>query len=134
MRNPQVIAYSAFLVASLWSTAPLTAQGDGPVPLRLLEPQRTRAFTEAAALHAAALTRLPPSASAGLWIVQDAQGRLVSSGILTPFPKSIGSETYGTVVPGASGRAAIAYGFARTLQSPTRPAFRVAYVTLASAD
>jgi hypothetical protein len=62
--------------------------------------QQSPAFREAVRLHAATVAALRSPESAGLWVVQDAEGALISSGVLAQFPTEISSEDYGNVVPG----------------------------------
>jgi hypothetical protein len=131
MRLPKLLHCLRLLLVGAALAPSLMAQTTKPVPISYLSPQRTPAFSAAARRHAHDMTQFGPSTSAGLWIVQDARGRLVASAVLTPFPTSISSENYGRVVPGAAGRAAARFGFARTLATATRPAYRVAFVTLA---
>ena len=130
MRFPKLLRCLSPLLLGMALAPSLMAQAAKPVPLSYLSPQRSPAFSAAARRHAQEMTQLGPSASAGLWIMQDARGHLVASGVLSPFPTTISSDNYGRVVPGAAGRAAAAFGFARTLGTQTRPAYRVAYVTL----
>jgi hypothetical protein len=131
MHSGRQLLIAMLVLGPLGTTVPLSAQGTGPVAVSSLEPLRTPAFSAAAKLHAHALEELAPSTPAGLWIVQDARGQLIASGVANPFPHSISSENYDTVVPAVRGKRAKAFGFARTLGTSTRPAFRVIYVTLA---
>ena len=120
------------ILGPLGSALPLAAQGSGVVAVSSLAPQRTAAFSAAAKLHAQTLAQLSSSSPAGLWIVQDARGHLVASGVANPFPRELSSENYEALIPGVRGKRAKEFGFARTLGTSTRPAFRVIYVTLAS--
>jgi hypothetical protein len=92
--------------------------------------ESTAAFVGAARLHADSLARLPATAQAGLWIVQDTKGRLISSGILSPFPTTFSSDHIADVVPGAAGLSPIEFGFALTPAERNRPAVRAAFVTV----
>ena len=103
-----------------------TARG----PLAQLPEHNTPAFVEAARRHAPELQAWASADDAGLWVVEDSLGHLVASGVLATFPTTISSSDYETVVPGALGLEARAFGFARTPSSRSQPAFRVAYVTL----
>ena len=108
---------------------PLHAQAS----LADLKERNTDAFVTVVRLHAAEIAKLPQPGQAGIWLVQDSTGRLVSSGVLKTFPLSISSESYGQVVPGAAGKRAIEFGFARTPVVGGAGPFRVAYVTVAAA-
>jgi hypothetical protein len=124
---------SCLVVPVALSIAPTAqAQARQRATLETITPLRTPAFRTAAQRHAAAMMALPATHSAGLWIVQDAHGRLIDSGILDPFPTKITSDNYGQVVPGAAGKVATEFGFSRTLGTAQRPSFRAVYVTVAA--
>ena len=97
-----------------------------------LAEQQSPAFTEAARLQASAIASLPAPADAGIWLVQDTNGQLLASGVLSSFPTSISSSDYTTVVPGAAGLHAVEFGFARTTRFHGHGPFPVAYVTVAA--
>ena len=92
------------------------------------------AFAEAARLQAPRIAALAAPNEAGIWLVQDANGHLLSSGVLTEFPATISSSDYATVVPGAAGLHADEFGFARTSQAAGFGPFRVAYVVVAASS
>jgi hypothetical protein len=98
-----------------------------------LSEQHTAAFIEVVQLYAADIAKLPQPAEAGIWLVQDAAGHRISSGVLKTFPAKISSENYGQIVPGAAGQRAIEFGFARTPVVGAAGPFRVAYVTVEAA-
>jgi len=116
-----VLVASASLASAAWSQAPLSK----------LPEQNTPAFRQVVQLYAADIAKLPQPAAAGIWLVQDGAGRLISSGMLATFPASISSDDYGQVVPGAAGLRAQAFGFARTPVVNGAGPFRVVFVTVA---
>jgi len=128
--GPRICAVLALpLVASLLTASPAWPQAS----LSVLKERDTPAFREVVQRHAADIAKLPHPAEAGICLVQDTAGRLLSSGILTSFPAGISSEDYGQVVPGAAGLKAVEFGFARTPVVGGAGPFRVVYVTAAVA-
>jgi len=123
------IALALPLVATALVVGPARSQAT----LSTLRETDTPAFREVVQRHAADIAKLPRPADAGIWLVQDTTGHLISSGILTSFPAGISSEDYGQVVPGAAGLQAVAFGFARTPVVSGAGPFRVAYVTVPAA-
>jgi hypothetical protein len=101
-------------------------------PWAALPERHSPAVTEAARHQASAIAMLPVPADAGIWLVQDTNGQLVSSGVLSSFPTSINSSNYAVLVPGAAGFHAEEFGFARTAKVDGLGPFRVAYVTVAA--
>ncbi|MDZ4862642.1 MAG: hypothetical protein SGJ01_04275 [Gemmatimonadota bacterium] len=124
LRSWVVGALSVAIVA-----APTQAQQPKAVALAALPPCLTPACDKVISIHQAALTALPLPEQAGIWIVQDADGRLLSSGVLNPFPTEISSQTYGKIVPGAAGLVAVGFGLAKTRAMNGHGPFRVVYVT-----
>ncbi len=112
---------SALLASPAQSQAPVSALTEG----------RTEAFQVVVRLHAAQLATLPHPEKAGIWLVQDAGGHRISSGVAEVFPASISSYDFGYVVPAAAGHTALEFGFARTPVVDNQGPFRVVYVTVA---
>ncbi|MBX3134566.1 MAG: hypothetical protein KF689_14380 [Gemmatimonadaceae bacterium] len=92
----------------------------------------TGAFAEAAQKHAEELARVASAPEAGLWLVQDASGRLVASGVNAELPSEISSEAIDHTIPGAKGADVLEFGFARTAARNARTSVRVAYATVPS--
>ena len=126
-RRPRILVPALLICASFAS--PLRAQPS----LADLQERNTEAFVAVVRLHAAELAKLPQPGQAGIWLVQDSTGHLISSGVLRTFPAGISSGDYGQIVPGAAGKGAIEFGFARTPVVDGAGPFRVAYVTVAVA-
>jgi len=120
------------LFSSALLVLPVCAQAQRPVAVSALREQNTAAFRAVVQLHAVEMARLPGPSDAGIWLVQDSNGRLISSGVLRRFPTDISSRNYGRIVPGAAGQRAIDFGFARTPVLDRAGPFRVAYVTVAA--
>lgn len=123
---------SGVLLLVMASRAEVGAQASAAVPVSKLPERHTAAFDSAAKLHAKQIAKLPNAADAGLWIVQDTAGHLISSGILATFPTEISNGNYGSVVPGAAGLTAREFGVARTRTVNGMGPFRVAFVTVAT--
>ncbi|HXY67929.1 MAG TPA: hypothetical protein VEH62_00680 [Gemmatimonadales bacterium] len=130
MKGTTLTALAVLLAAPALLFSPPTSEAQQPPTLGELPMQNTPAFTTALEQHHMEISRLANPAEAGIWLVQDSTGHLVSSGVLPKFPAAIGADTYATVVPGAAGLRAIAFGFARTPAMNGCGPFRVAYVTV----
>jgi hypothetical protein len=121
------------LALPLFASVLLAPPARSQASLSVLREGQTEAFRAVVPLYAADIAKLPRPAYAGIWLVQDAAGHRISSGILTAFPAEIGNADYGDVVPGAAGLRAIDFGFMRTPVVDGFGPFRVAYVTVAAA-
>ena len=84
----------------------------------------TAAVAEATAQHASALAR---ASDAGLWIAQDAKGKLIASGVLDPMPNAFDSDDLYTVFPRRAGERIEKFGFARSKPIPTRGSVPMLY-------
>src|SRR5512143_789765 len=124
MQPGKISAHLLALAAIACSTA--TQQPATSLPTLATYPQRnSTAFVEAARLQAPAIAALATPGEAGIWLVQDANGHLLSSGVLAKFPTTISSSDYDKVVPGAAGLHAEEFGFARTDKVAGYGPFRV---------
>lgn len=103
MRVRLVLAVSITLLGAC--ARPTTPQWDG------LPTLATPAVVQATEQHAAALAR---TSDAGLWVAQDADGKLIASGVLDPMPTAFGSDDLYTVFPRQAGQRVEKFGFART--------------------
>jgi hypothetical protein len=129
--------HSAKILAPLLAIAAMACsaalrQPTTPPSWAAMPEQPSPAFTQAARLQAATIAALPAPTEAGIWLVQDTKGQLLSSGVLPTFPASISSADYTTVVPGAAGLHAEEFGFARTVRAHGQGPYRVAYVIVAA--
>lgn len=84
----------------------------------------TPAVGQATQQHASALAR---AADAGLWVAQDADGKLIASGVLDPMPTNFGSEDLYTVFPRQAGQRVERFGFARSAPVARRGSVPILY-------
>jgi len=109
--------------------APGSTQTHSTTPVRQAIPtRRTEAFIQAPKLHAKELALL--DSTAGLWIVEDQQGKLVSSGVASKLPVAISSQNLTEVVPGSANKTAVAFGIALTPPGEDGHVHRAAYVVV----
>ncbi|HTT67493.1 MAG TPA: hypothetical protein VMF70_05640 [Gemmatimonadales bacterium] len=133
MRRKALTTLAVLLAAPVLLVSPRSSRAQEPPSLAELPMLNTPAFTTALQQHHEEISRLARPAEAGIWLVQDSTGHLVSSGVLQQFPAAITASNYAQVVPGASGLTAISFGFARTPAMNGCGPFRVAWVTVAPA-
>ena len=124
--KPSLASVVALLVALV---APSALSGQAVVREPLSE-ARGAALSEAASRHAAALVGADADSTTGVWVLLSADNRILGSGVVTPLPIAIGSDTYGQVVPPAKGRVVQEYGMLRLTAQTGHPAVRVAYAVL----
>jgi len=121
------------LLTSALAMVPLLRAQERP-SLATLPEGNTAAFAAVIPLHHDALMRLAHPADAGIWLVQDSTGHLISSGVLPTFPTTeMTVSNYAQIVPGAAGLTALEFGYARTSTMNGCGPFRVAFVTVAPA-
>ena len=120
----------ASVVALLVTSVGPSAISGQAVAHEALSEARTAALNEAASRHQAALLSPKADSTTGVWVLLSADNRILGSGVVTPLPTAIGSDTYGHVVPPAKGRAVVEYGMLRLSAQAGHPAVRVAYAVL----
>ncbi len=131
MKRRILCSLAHVLLISASVAAPLSAQAAPLAPVSAYRERNTAAFRAVIRLHAAEIAKLPQPSEAGIWLLQDATGNLISSGVLRTFPTSISNEDYGKIVRPGAGRRVIEFGLARTPEVGDAGPFRVAFVTVA---
>jgi hypothetical protein len=122
MRSLLAVAFAPIVLLS--GCARQAPQWDG------LPTRTTPAVAQATEQHASVLAR---AVDAGLWVAQDADGKLIASGVLDPMPTSFASDELYAVFPRQTGQRVQKFGFARTVLRARRGGVPIIFAEYAAA-